>query len=358
MTVRPDSIEEVCAAVKAHRCVLPSGGGTKPALSQLPDGVTGLDMLGLTGMIEYEPDEFTFTALAGTPLSVVQAAVHAHGQYLPFDPPLAAQGATLGGTVAAGLSGPGRMRFGGVRDFIIGVRWVDGDGGLIRGGGKVVKNAAGFDFPKLFTGSMGRLGVLVELSFKVFPHAASYITCAIECRDIADAVDRLCFLCAQSWEVDALELTVSGAAPQLFVRFAGDEPALTARGEAVLAATGRPGRILSSGESQPFWDGLASLNIAPPNAPLARVPLTPSRIPALEAALAGTNTVRHYTIAGNAALISGMESDALSTILQRQGLSGFMIRGTGLHRIGIRPSAAMEAKVKAAMDPNGKFPNL
>src|SRR5688572_27540127 len=185
--VSPDSIDAVCAAVCGHRCVLPSGGGTKPALSRAPDGVVRLDMRGLSGMVEYEPDEFTFTALAGTPLSVVQAELARHGQYLPFDPPLAAEGATLGGTVAAGLSGPGRLRYGGVRDFIVGVQWVDGGGALIRGGGKVVKNAAGFDFPKLFTGSMGRLGVLVEMTFKVFPSPAARVTCAIDCRDISDA---------------------------------------------------------------------------------------------------------------------------------------------------------------------------
>src|SRR5436190_11409249 len=114
----------------------------------------------LSGMMEYDPAEFTFTALAGTPLAVVQKELAGNGQYLPFDPPLAAQGATLGGTVAAGLSGPGRLRYGGVRDFIVGVQWVDGSGTVIRGGGKVVKNAAGFDFPKLFTGSLGRLGIL------------------------------------------------------------------------------------------------------------------------------------------------------------------------------------------------------
>ena len=102
-----------------------------------------------------------------------------HGQYLPFDPPLAAAGATLGGTVAAGLSGPGRYRYGGVRDFVLGVRFVDGMGNLVRGGGKVVKNAAGFDFPKLMVGSLGRLGVLAELSFKVFPQPPAFATLAV-----------------------------------------------------------------------------------------------------------------------------------------------------------------------------------
>lgn len=344
--------------MRAHGRVLPSRGGTKPALSRAPEGVVRLDLRHLSGMVEYDPAEYTFTALAGTPLSVVQAELAAHGQYLPFDPPLASQGATLGGTVAAGLSGPGRLRYGGVRDFIVGVRWVDGSGTVIRGGGKVVKNAAGFDFPKLFTGSMGRLGVMVELSFKVFPAPAARVTCAIDCRDLADAVERMNFLCGQPWEVEALELTVTGAAPQLLVRFMGDEPALTSRAEAVLAATGRGGRILPPAAAAEMWDSLASLRIGTPGAPLVKVPLTPSRIASLEAALAGTEAARHYGMAGNIAWVAGLESAALDAILRREEFSGLVLRGDGPPRIGWLPSAVMEAKVKAAMDPEGKFPSL
>ena len=357
MTIRPDSIEELCAAVKAHPSLLPFGGGTKPSLSRTPEGVTGLDMRGLNGLVEYEPDEFTFTALAGTPLALVQAVLAEHGQYLPFDPPLAAEGATLGGTVAAGLSGPGKLRYGGVRDFIVGVKWVDGAGGVIRGGGKVVKNAAGFDFPKLFTGSMGRLGVLAEMTFKVFPAASSRVTCAIDCSDMPDAIDRLCFLCSQSWEVEAVEL-VPAPSPQLLVRFMGDEPALTARGEAVLAATGRGGHILPVEEADDFWSGLASLRFGEPGMPLARVPLTPARIVSLEEALKKTEACRHYGLAGNVAWVSGVQSPELHPLLQRESLTGMMIRGDGPHRIGLRTSAAMEEKVKTAMDPTGKFPPL
>jgi glycolate oxidase FAD binding subunit len=289
---------------------------------------------------------------------VVQAELAKHGQYLPFDPPLAAEGATLGGTVAAGLSGPGRLRYGGVRDFIIGVRWVDGSGELIRGGGKVVKNAAGFDFPKLFTGSMGRLGVFVELSFKVFPAPAARVTCVIDCRDPADAVERMGFLCGQPWEVEALELDLSGPQPQLAVRFMGDEPALTARAQAVLAASARGGKVLPEAEAANYWTALASLRIGSPGAPLARVPLTSSRIASLESVLSGTSAIRHYSMAGNLAWVAGLEAAALDGLLQRAQLSGVMLRGDGPHRIGTYSSADMEAKVKAAMDPGGRFPAL
>lgn len=356
MFVSPRNLEEVCDAVRTHRCVLPSRGGTKPTLSRAPDDVVRLDLRHLSGMVEYDPAEFTFTALAGTPLAVVQEILAQNGQYLPFDPPLAAQGATLGGTVAAGLSGPGRLRYGGVRDFIVGVQWVDGSGTVIRGGGKVVKNAAGFDFPKLFTGSLGRLGILTEMTFKVFPAPAARVTCEIECLDLDDAVERLCFLCGQPWEVEALELTVASERPRLLVRFMGDEPALTARASAVIAATQRNGRLLPDSESAPFWSALAALRTGEPGVPLAKVPLTPLRIASLEAALAGTGAARHYSMAGNLAWIAGIESVVLDSMLRRDNFSAVMLRGDGPLRPGIQPSATMEAKVKAAMDPEGKFP--
>ena len=165
----PSTVQELQSIVRAYPRVLPRGGGTKPALSTPRGGETPIDLSRLSGMLDYEPGEFVFTALAGTRVYTISSVLAGHGQYLPFDPLLVERGATLGGTVAAGASGPGRYRYGGVRDFQLGVRFVNGGGEIVRAGGKVVKNAAGFDIPKLMVGSLGQLGVLVELSFKVFP---------------------------------------------------------------------------------------------------------------------------------------------------------------------------------------------
>src|SRR5437660_3460343 len=147
-------------------------------------------MTGLSGIVEYEPSEFTFTALAGTRVTEIAEALRKRGQYLPFVRLLWVAGATLGGTVASGLSGPGRFRFGGLRDFILGVRFVDGTGRLLRMGGKVVKNAAGFDLPKFFVGSLGRFGVLAEITFKVFPQRLASRTLKLEV-DGAEAAARV-----------------------------------------------------------------------------------------------------------------------------------------------------------------------
>src|SRR5262249_12869263 len=163
----PSSISELVEAVGSTPRLIPFGANTKPRLSTVD--APRLSMGGLRGITEYEPSEFTFTALAGTSITEIAEALRQRGQYLPFDPMCVKAGATLGGTVASGLSGPGRFRFGGLRDFILGVRFADGTGRLLRMGGKVAKNAAGFDLPKFFVGSLGRFGVVAEITFKVFP---------------------------------------------------------------------------------------------------------------------------------------------------------------------------------------------
>ena len=134
--------------------VLPRGGGTKPALSTPAATTRAARRRGLRGIVEYDPRELTFTALAGTPVRRDRAGRARRARPVPAVRSAAGRrGATLGGVVAAGRAGPARYRYGGVRDFIIGVRFVDGTGRLVGGGGKVVKNAAGFDLPKLMVGS-------------------------------------------------------------------------------------------------------------------------------------------------------------------------------------------------------------
>src|ERR1700731_1366035 len=130
----PASVPELVEVVRSCPRLLVLGAGTKPRLSEV--NVTKVSTLRLRGIVEYEPSEFTFTAMAGTPLRDLADILAARGQYLPFDPLFVEAGATLGGTVAAGVSGPGSLRFGGLRDFILGMRFVDGLGRSLRMGGK------------------------------------------------------------------------------------------------------------------------------------------------------------------------------------------------------------------------------
>lgn len=355
MIPEPRDESELAEAVRAHRRVLPIGNGTKSGLANAP-GATLLRTTRLSGIVEYEPTEYTFTARAGTTLAEVADLLAQHHQYLPFDPPLLAAGATLGGTVAAAMSGPGRLRYGGVRDFVIGVRWIDGSGQAVRGGGKVVKNAAGFDFPKLFCGSLGRLGILTELSFKVFPAPEARRTLRIPCPSIGDATALVARIASQSWEVEALEITTNPETAVL-ARFMGDSAPLAGRIAAIAAACGPRCSILDESEAAALWNCLQSLSLpgSSPDGPLLKVPITLSRLPEIERALAPITSARHYSIAGNLALIAPSDDAATAQTLDSLGLPALRLRGQGAARIGPRPSADMEDRTARAMDPDHRF---
>jgi len=171
--VLPGSVDEV-AAIVAHAMetgvpIVPWGGGSAigvgapPARAGLVLVLTRLDAL-----VEHEPCDLTATAQAGITIAALQAALRARGQWLSLDPPDAAR-ATLGGVLAANASGPRRHLYGTARDLLIGVTVVTADGAVVHGGGKVVKNVAGYDLPKLFVGSFGTLGVIVEATVKLRP---------------------------------------------------------------------------------------------------------------------------------------------------------------------------------------------
>ncbi len=191
-------------------------------------------MTGLSGIVEYLPSEYTITVRSGTRLQTVVEALGKNGQYLPFDPPLADQGASIGGTVAAGLSGPGAYRYGPLKDFIIGIRFVDGLGNHVRGGGNVVKNAAGFDFPKLFNGSIGRLGILTEVSFKVFPEPQRYVTLQARLSSLEEAVGLLPRL--KGFDLEGVELD---STLLLSLRLGYQKPTMPARRKALESHGGK-----------------------------------------------------------------------------------------------------------------------
>ena len=355
----PTTIPELQALVSKFPRLLPRGAGTKPALSTPPPGVTALDLTGLSGLVEYDPGEFTFTALAGTPVADVQALLAEHGQHLPFDPPFAPRGATLGGTVAAGLSGPGRYRYGGVRDFILGVRWVDGAGQLVRGGGKVVKNAAGFDFPKLMVGSLGQLGVLVEVTFKVFPRPPAYATLRVERPGIGEALEAIRQLYAAPLDLEALDLRPDARGVTVYARLGGLAEALPARLDRLSRLLGR-GDIVEGPDDAALWHAAREFAWAPAGAALVKVPLTPGRVAALEAELARTPAERRYSAGAQVAWLAwpGPAAD-LDRMLINQGLSGLMLLGepgAGGPLLGLpRSNHAFARRVRLALDTAGRF---
>ena len=278
------------------------GAGTKPALSS-DTTATRVDLTGLAGIVEYEPGEYTFTARAGTRLADIEQVLAEHGQYMPFDPPLVQAGATLGGTIAAGISGSGRYRYGGVRDFMLGVRLVDGQGQLVRGGGKVVKNAAGFDLPKLMVGSLGRLGIIVEASFKVFPAPAAYTTLRVAYPTLADALTALAPIMQGTFDLEALDIVPQMDGVEVYVRMGGIETVLAARQERLQTTLGA-GTPLPADQEAAFWAEQREFGWAAADAALVKVATTPTSLPALDAVLAPTGIARRYAVGGNLAWLA------------------------------------------------------
>jgi glycolate oxidase FAD binding subunit len=176
------------AADRTPLCI--RGGGSKAFYGRHCDGEL-LDVSGHRGIVSYEPSELVITARAGTPLADIEAALAYNGQLLPFEPPHFGPGATLGGMVAAGLSGPRRPWGGSVRDAVLGVKLLNGRGEVLRFGGQVMKNVAGYDLSRLMAGALGTLGVLLEVSVKVLPRPAEERTRMFELSAEAAAARQL-----------------------------------------------------------------------------------------------------------------------------------------------------------------------
>jgi glycolate oxidase FAD binding subunit len=355
--LQPSTLDELVDAVRSAPRVIPVGGGTKPRLAAGTDAVP-ISTTRLTGIVEYDPSEFTFTARSGTPLREIIAALGERGQYLPFDPPFASAGATLGGTVAAGLNGPGRLRFGGLRDFILGVRFVDGEGRLLRLGGKVVKNAAGFDLPKFFVGSLGRFSVFGEITFKVFPRPTASCTLELSAADDATLCRLLSQLAPGRWELDALE--ASPLENKLLARLAGPADALSS----LAADLSRqfPATILTEDAAQAPWRELADFLWAHADGALGKVPLTLERVPAFATWCRGISGARCRVGAAGAAgffsLPPGSDLAAADRTLRTLGFSGLLLRGSGPLWLGAQTDFPIQLAIKQALDPVNRFPAL
>ena len=238
-------LDTIVSAVKAAhdgRCPLRiRGSGSKDFYGGRLAGEV-LDVSGHRGILEYEPTELFIKARAGTPLAEIEAALAERGQMLPCEPPRFGR-ATLGGGVAAGLSGPRRQQAGAVRDFVLGVTLVDGTGQTLVFGGQVMKNVAGYDVSRLMAGSLGTLGVLAEVTLKVLPRPVAERTLVFEL-DEATALARL-----NTWGGQPLPVSASfWHQGRLWLRLSGAEAA-------VAAASVRLGGA-EVADATPFWDSV------------------------------------------------------------------------------------------------------
>ena len=171
--------ETIRLAASRRRPLRIRGSGSKDFYGGAPQGDV-LEISGYRGIVDYAPEELVLTARAGTLLHEIEAVLSDQGQMLPFEPPHFGPRATLGGCVAAGLSGPRRASSGAVRDFVLGVRMMNGQGESLQFGGQVMKNVAGYDVSRLMAGSLGTLGLLLEVSLKVLPKPKAEATLQFE----------------------------------------------------------------------------------------------------------------------------------------------------------------------------------
>jgi glycolate oxidase FAD binding subunit len=187
--VRPAGVAEAQAVVRAGARLVASGLGAHLDVGGVPRALDVLLRLDrLSRVLDHQAADMTVTVEAGCPLAALQQRLAESGQWLPLDPPRPAR-TTLGGLVAANLSGPLRASQGTARDLLLGIAVVGADGALVRGGGRVVKNVAGYDLPKLHVGALGTVGVIVELTFKVRPRPEREAAVVIACRSAREAAD-------------------------------------------------------------------------------------------------------------------------------------------------------------------------
>jgi glycolate oxidase FAD binding subunit len=220
------------------------GGGSKLFYGEAAVG-DAFDVTCLSGITSYEPTELVVTVRAGTRLDHLEAALAEHGQCLAFEPPRFAPGGTVGGMIAAGLSGPARASFGSVRDHVLGVTLLNGRGEILTFGGQVAKNVAGYDVSRLLAGSLGILGVICEVSLKVLPVSPATATLRFDC-GAAEAFAQLRNWAAQPLPISATAWQEGG----LYVRLAGARAAVGA------ACTRLGGAQLEPEQAESWWSSV------------------------------------------------------------------------------------------------------
>jgi glycolate oxidase FAD binding subunit len=219
-------IDRIRAAAEAGTALRIRGGGSKDFYGERLQGEL-LETTALAGITSYEPTELVVTARAGTPLAELERVLAGRGQCLPFEPPHFGGGATVGGMVAAGLSGPARASVGAVRDYVLGLTMVNGRGDLLTFGGQVMKNVAGYDVSRLVTGSLGTLGLIVEVSLKVLPVPPGEATLKFEMGQ-AQALQRLAEWGGQPLPLNASCWVDDEGVPTLYLRLRGAMAAVEA----------------------------------------------------------------------------------------------------------------------------------
>ena len=385
----PGSEEAVAAAVAsayaAREPVLVEGRGTKRGMLRPVQAARILSARNLAGITLHSPQELILSAQAGTPVAEIEAKLAAAGQHLIAEPPdlsgLLGEGqATLGGVVATNLSGPRRVAWGAMRDHVMGVRFVNGTGEVLRSGGRVLKNVTGLDFCKLLSGSHGTLGVLTEITLKVLPAPERTGTLALAGLDARQGVAVLAAALRSPFGVSGAAWLAAEAvarAPELagmqggvaLVRIEDFAPSVEYRLGKLRAELGGPelgGNMLDDAASRALWRRVRDAEVlaAAPEDGIWRVSVRPSAGPAVAAALGGAEARLFLDWGGGLAWVAGPATAAMHAAVRaaaqaHQG-TWTVMRAPESMRAAIEvvpPEAAALARitrrVKAALDPAG-----
>jgi glycolate oxidase FAD binding subunit len=350
---REELASALAAAAEAGTPVRFRGGGTKlgwPAPA--PAGALELSTAGLTEVVEHNAGDLTAVLEAGVPLAEAQALFAKEGQRLALDPPDG--GATIGGVVASGDTGPLRGRYGGPRDLVVGMRIALSDGTLAKSGGKVIKNVAGYDIAKLFAGSFGTLGAIVEVSVRLHPIAPATATAVGEASDPDELARGAAAICQSPLEHHGIDVRWHAGRGRVLARFAGAVPRPQAEAAMrLLQAEGLATEIVD--DDEPLWDEQRAGQRGPL---VVKVSSLPTRLPRLVRAVDELGG----TLAGRAALgLSWVRFEEPSTAaverLRREFVGAVQDRPTGLDVDPVGPIDAavreLMERVKERFDPAG-----
>jgi glycolate oxidase FAD binding subunit len=353
--LQPETEAQLAEIVRgANASLSVRGGGTR----HVPGTGEALTTTGLAGITLYEPGALTLVARAGTPMAEIEAALASQNQRLAFEPTdhrglLGTEGTpTIGGAVATNASGPRRVQAGACRDSLIGVRFVDGEGNIVKNGGRVMKNVTGYDLVKLLAGSRGALGILTEVSFKLLPAAATQVTLRLDGLSVADTVRAMSAALSSPFEVSGAAHDAQAGATVL--RLEGMEGSVGYRARelaAVLTVFGPP-ETLDPDASAALWQGIRDARPVAGPGEVWRVHCRPSAAPALIEA-AGADAVL-LDWGGGLVWLRVLGGDLRARL---PGFDGHAARVTGPVGTSPRPAAiaALEDGIRARFDPRGLF---
>jgi len=362
--MRPESESELSQAVRdATGPLAIVGGGTRaPGVAGTP-----LSVAGLSGVRLYEPGALTLVVGAGTPLDEVNGALADEGQRLAFEPPdfrrllgaVAPSGTgapTIGGVVAANASGPRRIQTGACRDHLLGVRFVDGAGTVIKNGGRVMKNVTGYDLVKLLCGSHGTLGVLSEVALKVLPAAAASAGVRIDGQSVAAAVTAMSRALGSPWDVTGAAHRPSDGAT--LIRLEGSVASVAERAKKLAALLGN-GAVVDTAPDPAIWDDIRDAAVfAGGSEDVWRISVKPSdapevvrRVPAAKTLLDWGGGLVWVGVAPDSDVRSMLDGIAGHATIVRAGAATRARLGT--FQSEQPPLDAIAARLRARFDPRG-----